>query len=323
MSDPDRQTRLAYERCAEVVRRRARNFWYGLRLTPEPKRSALYAIYAWMREADDLADEPGPTTEQRRTALQRFRDRTAPILDGAAPDGDEPMWLALADVVRRHELPADAFHEMIDGQILDLDWGACPDRATLDRFCELVASTVGRVCVAVWGHDGHPAVAEMVRRRGLALQQTNVLRDLREDRERGRVYLPADELDAAGLDIESIVAWRDPERCEAFVRTQVDLVEAHYEAASTLEGHLDPDARATSWAMVEIYHGLLRRIADAPGRLARDRVTLGRWRKVRIAWKARWQARGQARGQAGGQAGGQARERTPGQALDPTGRDDA
>lgn len=292
MTEPDLQTRAAYQTCADVVRQRARNFWYGLRLTPEPKRSALYAVYAWMREADDLADEPGPTTDERRAGLDRFRERTVPVLQGTSPpSGADPMWFALADVARRYDLPEDAFHEMIEGQILDLDWHACEDRATLERFCELVASSVGRVCVAVWGHDDHPAVAEMVRRRGLALQMTNILRDLREDWGRGRIYLPQDELAAAGLDIETLIGWRDPVVCEAFVREQVAVVETHYDASEMLESHLAPDARATSWAMAEIYHGLLGRISSEPSRLSRDRVRLGGWRKARIAWKARRQAR--------------------------------
>lgn len=293
MTGMDLRTRRAYDVCANVVRRRARNFWYGLRLTPEPKRSALYAVYAWMRQADDLADEPGPTAEQRRAALDRFRDRTSPILRGEAPGEDaEPMWLALADVVRRYDVPTTAFDQMIDGQILDLDWSRCSDRAELERFCELVASTVGRVCVAIWGHDSTPEFPEMVRRRGLALQMTNILRDVREDWARGRVYLPRPELAEAGLDIEALVEWRDPSRCRAFVLEQVDIVETHYAAARDLEAHLDADARATSWAMAEIYHGLLRRIADRPSRAARRRVTLGGWRKATIAWKARRHARG-------------------------------
>ena len=293
MTGMDVKTRRAYDACANVVRRRARNFWYGLRLTPEPKRSALYAVYAWMRQADDLADEPGPTSEQRRAALDDFRDRTSPILQGDDPgENAELMWLALADVVQRYDVPATAFDQMIDGQILDLDWSRCSDRAELERFCELVASTVGQVCVAIWGHDPAPGFEEMVRRRGLALQMTNILRDVREDWARDRVYLPQRELAAAGLDIEALIEWREPTRCQAFVLEQIDLVEAHYAAARDLEVHLESDARATSWAMAEIYHGLLRRIADQPSRVARHRVTLGGWRKATIAWRARRHAWG-------------------------------
>lgn len=295
MSEIDERTRAAYEACAQVVRSRARNFWYGLRLTPEPKRSALYAVYAWMREADDLADAPGPTDAERREALRRFQARTGPVLDGREPPAtDDPMWVALSDVVRRYELPTDAFDEMIEGQVLDLDWETCQRRPELVRFCELVASTVGRVCVAIWGHDDDSRVPEMVRRRGLALQLTNVLRDLREDWSRGRTYLPQEELDAAGLDMQTVLAWRNPSRCRAFILDQIDLVETHYAASAELERHLAADARATSWAMAEIYHGLLRRIAEDPSRVVRDRVRLGGWRKATIAWRARRRAKGVA-----------------------------
>lgn len=287
------ELRRAYDDCGEIVRQRARNFWYGLKLTPEPKRSALYAIYAWMREVDDLADDPGPTASERRVSLEAFRDRTRDVFAGrrTAAGGEGPWWTAFDDVVNTYPLDLEPFEGMIEGQLLDLEWTTGPDRESLDHFCRLVASTVGAICIRVWGHDGHPAVAARAEARGIALQLTNILRDLREDLERGRVYLPADELDRAGLGIDDLLHWREPARCDAFMREQVARARARYTESEGLESHLDPSCRATSWAMCQIYRGILDRIEADPGRVIRERVGLGSLHKAGIAWKARRMAR--------------------------------
>ena len=284
----------AYASCGEIVRRRARNFYYGLRLTPEPKRSALYAVYAWMRAVDDIADEPGPSAAERRASLESFRVSSRGVFareDIGSPAGLAEWWPAFVDLVARHDLDVTPFEEMIDGQVLDLDWSACPDRPTLEHFCRLVASTVGQVCIEVWGHDDSPEIGSKAAGRGIALQLTNVIRDVREDFERGRTYLPSDELADAGLDMESLLAWRDPPRCRGFMLEQVDRARAHYAASQGLESHLHPECRATSWAMCEIYRGILERIAADPRRVVRGRVRLGSWRKAGIAWRARRIAR--------------------------------
>lgn len=284
----------AYASCGEIVRRRARNFYYGLRLTPEPKRSALYAVYAWMRAVDDIADEPGPSPEARRRALESFRVSSRAVFareDVKTPVGLEAWWPAFFDVVTAHDLDGKPFEEMIDGQVLDLDWSVCGDRVSLEDFCRLVASTVGRVCIEVWGHDDSPEIEAKAESRGIAMQLTNVIRDVREDFERGRTYLPGDELGAAGLDVQTLLEWGDPPRCRGFMLAQVEHARRHYVASEGLESHLRPECRATSWAMCEIYRGILERIAADPERLVRERVRLGSWRKARIAWRARRMAR--------------------------------
>ena len=290
----DRQgLQRGYEASGEIVRTRARNFWYGLKLTPEPRRSALYAIYAWMRAVDDLADEPGPSVSQRRASLEAFRERTRAAFEASPVSDPEEFqwWIAFTDVVDNYPIDLRPFEEMIEGQLLDLKWTTCPDREALEHFCRLVASTVGSICIRIWGHDDHPEVFEQAEARGIALQLTNVLRDLREDRERGRVYLPADELEQAGLEIDDLLEWRHPERCAGFMRAQVSRARAHYRRSDDLESHLDPACRGTSWAMCEIYRGILDRIEADPERAIRQRVGLGSLRKAGIAWKARRMAR--------------------------------
>lgn len=283
------ELRRAYAASRRIVRSRARNFWFGLKLTPEPRRSALYAIYAWMRSADDLADAPGPTRMERRASLEEFRERTRLVFAGdpEPASSTSEWWAAFADVVERYSLDSTPFEEMIEGQLLDLDWSRCGDRASLENFCRLVASTVGVVCIRIWGHDNTTDVLAQADRRGIALQLTNILRDLREDLERGRVYLPADELEEAGLEIHDLLEWRSPDRCDRFMRSQVSIARAHYHESADLESHLDPVCRGTSWAMCQIYSGILDRIEEDPSRVMRGRVGLSRWRKAGIAWKAR------------------------------------
>ena len=129
---------------------------------------------------------------------------------------------------------------------------------------------------------------------GVALQLTNILRDLREDHARERCYLPADELAAAGLDLERLLAWEDQDRCRRFVLDQVERARAHYAIADDLEQHLTPECRATSRAMCEIYRGILEQIAANPERVVRSRVSLGTWKKVVIAWRARRRSDGRS-----------------------------
>lgn len=293
MRATDEEIAAARETCGEIVRNRARNFWYGLRTLPEPTRSSLFVVYAWMREVDDIADAPGPSRDDRLAALDRFHARTLSVLGGEpAWSGEPPLWIAFADLAGRHDLDPQPFEGMIDGQRMDLDWSTCPDRETLERFCRLVASTVGRICIRIWGHDDAPDVEEVAAQRGIALQLTNVLRDLREDHERGRVYLPADELDAAGLTMDDLLGWRDAARCGDFVLDQVARARTHYAASADLESHLHKASRGTSWAMGEIYHRILERIAEEPERVVRERVSLEGWEKTRIAMRAKvWRGR--------------------------------
>ncbi len=289
---PDALT-AAHVYCEGIVRERARNFWYGLRMLPEPTRSSLYVVYAWMREVDDIADAPGPDRAARAYGLDLFLARTLAILHGERMHAEErPLWVAFADLVARHPLDPQPFEEMIEGQRLDLDWTSCPDRPTLERFCRLVASTVGRICIRIWGHDGGAEVEELANRRGIALQLTNILRDVREDHARGRSYLPADELAAAGLTIDDLLAWRDADACRSFVLGQVEHARRHYAATRGLESHLTASCRGTSWAMGEIYRAVLERIADDPERIVHERVSIGKIQKAAIALKAKTIRRG-------------------------------
>jgi len=296
--------RRAYDACEAITRRRARNFWYGLRLTPEPARGAMYAIYAWMRQADDLADADAdaletvgaamPDAAVRRTRIEQLRERTIRLFRGeacSAQDRTDPVWTAMADVVRRHRLEFAPFSAMLDGQIEDIDGRAYRTFDDVRGFCERVASTVGVVCVRIWGVADPSTLdtaLELAVDRGVAFQLTNILRDVREDRRRGRVYLPGDELAAHGLDADALLRWEPAPTCRAFVLEQVARAESLYRRSAPLEALITPTCRPTLWAMTSIYHGILERIASRPERIVgRRRVRLSSITKAMIALRAR------------------------------------
>ena len=171
--------------CAQVVRHRARNFWFGLRSLPEPKRSAMYAVYAWMRLVDDVADntDSAVSVDDRRNELEAFRETTGRVFDGKSFPS-EPLWVAFARMVETHQPPRICFDEMIEGQMLDLEFKPYHNWSMLREYCYRAASTVGLICVHVWGFDD-PEAETLAIDRGIAFQMTNILRDIREDADRG------------------------------------------------------------------------------------------------------------------------------------------
>ncbi|MBL0926060.1 MAG: phytoene/squalene synthase family protein [Phycisphaerales bacterium] len=292
----------AFAVCREIVRTRARNFFYGLRLCPEPRRSAVYAVYAWMRRADDEADEAAdPAKKAQRIEL--LAGRTERLLSGR-PLGDgldaDPVWRAFGWTITRYGLDHADVRGMIEGLREDIGHETASDRASprpfyrtaaeLDRYCYRVASTVGHICVRIWGvREGADARAarDLATRRGLAFQLTNILRDVGRDFDEGRVYIPGEMLDQAGLTAEDLRRWTPAAACHAVIGGLGQVAEGHYAASSPLEGMVSADCRATLWAMTAIYRGLLAKIRARPGRVVESkRIRLSSLAKASIAARA-------------------------------------
>ena len=171
------------------------SFYAALRVLPPRERSAMFAIYDFCRKVDDIADDPGPTREQRRVALDLWRADLKALYAGVPP----VSCLGLADTVREFGLEQADFLAVIDGMQMDVDADIrAPDFATLDLYCDRVASAVGRLSVKVFGMDTSPG-RDLAHHLGRALQFTNILRDLDEDAAMGRLYLPAEALQSAGI----------------------------------------------------------------------------------------------------------------------------
>lgn len=275
--DPRLAASLAF--CAKLTRAAARNFYYGLKLLPEPKRSAMFTLYAYMRIVDDIADDdtsPHPSAE-RALQLQRWRDRTARTIDdpARADNEDHPIWPAFSWMVRTFNVPAEIFEDVIRGQQQDLRPVRFERFDQLREYCYRVAGTVGLASIHVWGYSGGAETEQLAIDRGIAFQLTNILRDLREDLARGRQYLPADEFGPTPL---PDLAFR--------LQFQIDRAKSFYDSSAGLERRIHPDCRPTLATMTEIYRSLLRKIEADPPRVMRQRVSLSVASKLRIAWRA-------------------------------------
>lgn len=273
--------------CEQLTRTQARNFYYGLKLLPEPKRSAMFALYAYMRLVDDIADdEDGRSVEQRLADLEAWRLQTHAVLHGRLPDTTHDLWPALADMVWRNQLPTRHFDEVIAGQRQDLQPAPFETFEPLYKYCYRVAGVVGLASIYVWGFEGGLATEQLAVERGVAFQLTNILRDLREDAARGRTYLPQDELAAAGVDEDDIRSKRGGARFRQMMRFQIERAQSYYEKSAALETFIARDSRPTLIAMTDIYRGLLAKIADEPERVLHGRVSLSLFSKLRIGWRA-------------------------------------
>ncbi len=307
--------------CADLTRAQAKNFYYGMMLTPQPKRGAMYAIYAWMRAVDDIADEPGALDDKTRD-LEAFRRQTHAVLreDSAdyAPLFDGPygaMWPAVGQTFRRYSIPQRYLDAMIDGQLLDQTKTRYATFDELYDYCFKVASVVGLICLEVWGYTGGEATRKLAEQRGIALQLTNIIRDLVEDARRDRIYFPQDELVKAGLDDQRFKAMLEsplapgsaggtPVKPRIAGGANIPPVEpgadglplgpliararGYYDSSATLESFITPDCRPTCWAMMKIYEGLLRKIERKPLRVLTERVRLSKLEKMFIALRATW-----------------------------------
>ena len=278
-------------RCREVARQRARNFYYGMKLVPEPKRSAMYAWYAWTRAADDLADELGDVAGKIERIEQFRRDTDTAINCGDGHDDDlpvGPIWPALRHVVHTYHLPAHYMHDMLDGQLIDQRQYRYKTFEQLYDYCYKVASVVGLACIEIWSYEGDAETRKLAEWRGIAFQLTNILRDVLEDAQRDRVYLPAEDFDVFELSPQMFLMGSPPEAAAGIERV-AHRAEQYYQKSAALDGRVHRDGRACLWAMTRIYRGLLGKILRNPTRvLSGKSMRLCAARKAIIALRATW-----------------------------------
>jgi len=211
-----------------VVANSRTSFQAGMRILPAPRREAMYAIYAFCREVDDIADEPAPDAEKQR-GLAAWREAIDSLYAGRP---DRPIAVALAQPVAEYGLDRADFLAVIEGMEMDAYEAICgPSMAELDRYCDLVASAVGRLSVRAFG-SSEPQSADVARHLGRALQLTNILRDLNEDAERGRLYLPSEFLDAAGIETRDPIAVLAHPKFGAACDSLAEVAREHYRQAA-------------------------------------------------------------------------------------------
>jgi phytoene synthase len=269
----------AYRECERITWTQARNFAYGIRLLPANKRRGLAVIYAFARRIDDIGDGTLPP-EDKVAALQ---DARLALSDLTAAGAGDPVLLALADVERNFPVPIAAFGELIDGCVADVRGTSYGTFEDLLHYCRCVAGSIGRLSLGIYGTSGDPEqAAELADSLGVALQLTNILRDIREDHQNGRVYLPSEDLakfDVA-LDVPS------ESQFSRLVEFEVERARDWYATGMRLLPMLDWRSAACTGAMAGIYRRLLERIAAQPAAVLRGRMSLSTGEKAVVAVKA-------------------------------------
>jgi len=268
----------AYARCEEITRSEAKNFAYGIRLLPAPKRQAMSALYAFARRVDDIGDGPGSTVE-KIAALSGVRAQVA-SLGTVAHEGDDVL-VALADASRRYPIPVDALLEVVTGCEMDCRQQRYETFDDLVVYCRCVAGSIGRLSLAVFGSTDDAVAAGLADTLGIGLQVTNILRDIVEDRDvMGRVYLPAQDLDRFGCADD---ASGPLDALVDLVRFEAGRAKQRYAEGLHLLDLLDHRSRACVAAMAGIYRRLLGRIERDPLAVLDHRVSLPAWEKAWVA----------------------------------------
>jgi phytoene synthase len=261
-----------------IVRTAGTSFYRGMRVLPPERRHAMYAIYAFCRIVDDIADEPGELAE-KLPRLAAWRNRIAGLYRGEA---DGPVTRVLVAGVRRFDLRQQDFIAVIDGMQMDAETViVAPDLTTLDLYCDRVAAAVGRLSVRVFG-DASPMADRVAHALGRALQLTNILRDLREDAERGRLYLPREYLDAAGVPFDPQAALASPRLGEVCGRLAA-LAHGYFAEARAAMAGCDRRAMKPARLMGATYAAILSRLEQRGWSRLDERVGLRGWQKLWLA----------------------------------------
>jgi phytoene synthase len=272
----------AYRECERITWSQARNFAYGIRLLPPDKRRGLAVVYAFARRIDDIGDGTMPAGD-KITALEQARQALGRL---DQPPADDPVLLALADVARNFPVPIPAFGELIDGCVADVRGTSYQTFDDLLWYCRCVAGSVGRLSLGIFGtkHDMDPATqaAELADSLGVALQLTNILRDIREDHQNGRVYLPAEDLAKFDCDLDHPA----PPGFTRLVEFEAERARDWYATGWKLLPMLDRRSAACTGAMAGIYRRLLDRIAADPAAVLRGRTSLSGRQKATVALRA-------------------------------------
>lgn len=271
----------AYRECEQITRREAANFYYGIRLLPKLKRQAMCAVYAFARRVDDIgdADREPRDQESQLEALAAERTMLAALADGV-PTTSDSVSVALHDARTHYDLPIDALELLVDGVEQDVRGTEYETFDELVGYCRCVAGAVGRLCVAIFNDGAGNGVAELADDLGVAMQLTNILRDVVEDSQLGRTYLPAEDLRRFGwVDLDSVSEHDAVE----LIRFEAARAGEWFDRGLRLTDSLDRRSASCVQAMTGIYQRILERIVQDPTRVLRGRISLSPWEKTWVA----------------------------------------
>lgn len=295
------QLAMAYSVCTGIARRTARNFYYAFLVLPQAKRKALCAVYAFMRRCDDISDDPSLPLRERRSHLEVWLEALHRAQAGGPTD--DPILLALTDTQRRFQIPAEFLDQLAFGTLMDVPEGS-PDQAAqqnppnqadellvqyrtfkdLYLYCYHVASVVGLVCIKIFGYRDEMA-EHLAERCGIAFQLTNIIRDVKEDAEMGRVYLPLEDLQRFELAPHDLQRSPDRARLRLLLAMEADRAREFYKSGHELVPLVSEDSQPALWVLVTIYQRLLEKIAARQYDVFGGKIRLTRFEKFRILGK--------------------------------------
>lgn len=291
----------AYAVCRQIARREAKNFYYAFVALPKAKRNAICAVYAFMRHADDLSDDETKSREQRRTDLDQWLEAWHLAAQGEST-GD-PVFVALRDAQARFHITTDLLDQLVQGTAMDLhpahnDHHAAGSEAVhplrldtyetfddLYRYCYYVASVVGLVCIRIFEYSD-PRAEKLAEETGIAFQLTNILRDVKEDAERDRIYLPLEDMERFGVSVTELQQLKNGHHLtlnqRELLEFEANRAEHYYKSGEALLPLIAADSRPALWVLISIYHGLLRRIEAGNFDVFTERVSVPTITKLAI-----------------------------------------
>ena len=295
------QVAVAYSVCRHITRSSAKNFYYAFLVLPKRKRRALCAVYAFMRRCDDIADDPGLPVAERRNKLADFLEALHRAQAGWPTD--DPVLLAVTNAQRRFNIASELLDQLAYGTMMDLEQPA-PDieergvrreeggiSATryrtfddLYKYCYRVASVVGLVCIRIFGYRD-PRAEALAERCGLAFQLTNIIRDVKEDAQMDRVYLPEQDLAAVGVSASELRDATDADRFRPVLAMEADRARQFYRAGDELIPLVDEDSQPALWVLVTIYRRVLEKIAAKQYDVFHGKISLSFLEKFSILTK--------------------------------------
>jgi phytoene synthase len=288
------QLRAAYAVCRSITRASAKNFYYGFLVLPRRKRDALCAVYAFMRQADDISDSTELSEAEKRLKLEAWMEAFHAI-DSGTPT-DDPVLLALSNAKQRFKIPSHLLEKLVYGTSMDLQDQAQEPAAPgqpvvmyrsfqeLYQYCYHVASVVGLVCICIFGYQ-HTRAEKLAERTGIAFQLTNIIRDVKEDAAMGRVYLPAMDLKQYGVSAAELAGNPDMQQMKRLLTLEADRAREFYKSGFELLNYIDEDSRPALWTMVTIYSRLLEKIAKQEYNVFGEKVRLTTTEKMKVLAK--------------------------------------
>lgn len=274
----------SYRHCTRVARSRAKNFYYSFLLLDKQQRAGMCAIYAFMRECDDLSDNPAqPEKSKISESVALWRIELDRALRGQF--GSHPVWPAFYDTVTRYKIPHRYFHEMIDGIVSDLEPREIATFDELYRYCYQVASVVGLTVVHIFGFSSSRALL-LAEKCGIAFQLTNILRDVREDANLGRVYLPAEDLRRFEVPVSQLQTGKENAAFRQLMGFEADRAKTYYIQSAPLLELVSPRSRRSLWALREIYLKLLAKLERSQFRVLSSRLNVPTSTKLALLVRA-------------------------------------